>query len=131
MEFFEKISTKWIKTSTEPKLKPEQRAPMYRKLDEPNRIFLGGLEDFIPDLQPLFGERSSGEAFQVGLKIECLFAVNKSDVSQQLFSPDFPAPNEDAGVREILHEACPCVRLLLIRSPVGFQIDNTQSIRLS
>jgi hypothetical protein len=31
-------------------------------------------EDFRPDLQPLFGERSSRGAFQVGFEIECLFA---------------------------------------------------------
>jgi hypothetical protein len=31
------------------------------------------------DLQPLFGEGSSGGTFQVGFKIECLFAVGEGD----------------------------------------------------
>jgi hypothetical protein len=36
------------------------------------------LEEVIPDLQPLFGECSSRGAFQVGFKVECLFALGEA-----------------------------------------------------
>jgi len=113
-----KYLQKCIKTSTEPKLKPEQRASMYRKLDELNRISLReSFELFckkysvdLADLWPVFG--------QDGL-------VGLVDIRNKLIHGD-PLPHDMFGALVVAKEHLLYVLERVIARVLHWNIEKTK-----
>jgi len=109
-----------IKNSTEPKLKSEQRASIYRKLDELNRVSLREAFDVfcsnysidLSDLWPIFGEKKNR-------------IVGLADIRHKLIHGD-PFPPDMIGALVVAKEHLICILERVISRVLQWNVAETK-----